>query len=60
MRKMSGGSSTLATARMWSSMGDIVEGEDDTDEKRKVLITHVLVTHCIFVCTRKEVALQIC
>lgn len=35
VRKMSGGSSTLATARMWSSMGDIVEGEDDTDEKRK-------------------------
>ena len=34
-RKGSGGT-LLASARMWSSMGDIIEGGDETDEKRKV------------------------
>ena len=26
----------MAGAKMWSSMGDMLEGEDETDEKKKV------------------------
>ena len=40
-RRRSSGSSTLATARMWSSMGDIIEGDDDIDDRRKVLTSCV-------------------
>ena len=40
-KRRTSGSSSLATARMWSSMGDIIEGEDDVDDKRKVLTSCV-------------------
>lgn len=47
-RRRSSGSSTLATARMWSSMGDIIEGDDDIDDRRKVL------TSCVYVHTNQS------
>jgi len=31
-----GGGGHMAGAKMWSSMGDMLEGEDETDEKKKV------------------------
>ena len=34
-RKGSGGA-PLASARMWSSMGDIIESDDHTDDRKKV------------------------
>ena len=33
-----GGTGQLAGAKMWSSMGDMLEGEDETDERKKVTL----------------------
>jgi len=31
-----GGGGHMTGAKMWSSMGDMLEGQDETDEKRRV------------------------